>query len=506
MSSSHHAVEETTMEVGPEEPDPGLTRRLRSGLIWLYVSKYTGKLIFFGATLILARLLTPDDFALVAFALAILGLAEAADLGVGAALVWLDREKAMKSRSVVFTLNNISILLLSIAFWFLAPPIADILSDDPNATWVFRALIPVLLLRALGLTHENLLKREMDFRKRFLPEFCGGIVKGVLAVVLALSGFGVWALVGGVIAGQAVRTTGLWIVVPFRPRFDLGLDGRAKVLITYGANVSFIALLTYVAGIVDYFLVGSLLGATVLGFYVIAYRIPEIVLEEGLQTASQALFPYYSRSREAGESASERFLGTTKISALIATPIVAILAGMATPIIVIYFGGKWEPAAEALPGLAISAALLTISGFAGDMYLALGKPWLQWVLGVPSLIVLIAGLWFVAPEGIAAIAWFLVVFAVVESVIKWDIVCRITDTRRRAIAASLLPAVLTGIPTALAAVAISQTTPAVFAALAGPVIVLLVFAVACVIFVPEASGYLKRLRDWAPLARRQGAA
>jgi O-antigen/teichoic acid export membrane protein len=383
---------------------PGLERRLGSALMWLYITAYSGKLLVFASVAILARVLTPEDFALVAIVLAMLVFADGLEVGVGSAIIYFDREEVERTRDAAFTLHVLTSMVAVVGFWLTAPLLADVSGDD-RLEWIIRLLSLHLLLRALGQTHENLLRRDLDFRSRMVPEFFSGLLKGVSSIVLALGGAGVWALVFGQLIGSFVRTTLLWVMVPFRPRFDLGRDGKARRLLGYGAPLLLSGLIANVATNIDYLVVGNVLGLTALGYYTIAYRIPRLVFAETLSQLHVALFPFYSRSREEGADTGALYLASVRVVGLVVAPIVVVLTVLAGPTIAVFFGDGWSQAALIMPGLAIGSAILSVGGLSGDLFKAQGRP-----LVLPAMVLVFLTGWLPAlivltPRGADVVSW-----------------------------------------------------------------------------------------------------
>lgn len=488
----------------PEQGQPTLTRRLGSAVAWVYFGQYTGKMLVFGATLVLARILAPADFALVAFILALLMFLDVADLGVGAALVWLDREQAMRDRNAVFTLHLIGATALTVLINVFAAQIATI-SGDPRAETAVHLLSLSLLLGALGATHENLLRRELDFRRRFWPDFGGGATKGVVAIVLALVGAGVWSLIFAQLVGTVVRVALLWNVVRFRPRFDLGRGGRAGKLIRFGLPLSLGTVVFQLVVNVDYVIVGNVLGLTILGYYVIAFRVPELILHGTLNTLSTVIFPYYARARELQEDVGGRYVATLRLTSMVAAPFVAMIAGLSAPIILTLFGEKWDAAIPLMPALALLLVMDSLTGYAGDLYKAYGRTWL--LLGMESarLGLLIPGLIVAAQFGIVAVAWFQAGLMAVVGLAKLWVASRVLRISLAAQLVAILPAAACGLAAGLAGHAFGRVVEPVVGLVVGIPIVFCVYLALILSFVPDARALaagLRRHLPWSGVAAR----
>ena len=196
-----------------------LGRRALSGVIWAGAADAAGKVLVFVATLVLARLLVPSEFGLVAFALSIIyALDYVGDLGLGAALIYRADAEDPRVASTAFWIGIGGSLVLYGISWLIAPLLADVGPGD-EVIALFRVLALQFPFAALGKAHEYQLRRALRFRTLFGPKLANGLTKGIVSIALAVAGAGAMSLVIGQVAGWLVQSIGLWLVYPFRPRF-----------------------------------------------------------------------------------------------------------------------------------------------------------------------------------------------------------------------------------------------------------------------------------------------
>ncbi|MEQ8834898.1 MAG: lipopolysaccharide biosynthesis protein [Miltoncostaeaceae bacterium] len=481
------------------EAPPRLEKRLGSALGWLYLTQYSGKLLVFLSVAILARLLTPDDFALVAISLALIVFIDSLEVGVGSALIYLDRDEAARCADTAFTLHLSMALVAATGFALAAPSIASLYGDD-RLEWVIRLLALNLVLRALGQTHENLLRRDLDFRRRLIPEVGSGMSKGVSSVVLALAGAGVWALVAGQLIGSAARALLLWIRVPFRPRLDFGRGGKARRLLAYGLPLLAHAVLGAIAINADYLVIGGVLGVTAVGFYVIAYRIPQLIFQEAFGQIHLALFPYYSRSREQGDDVGGPYFATVRIVSMLVIPFLVPLMVLAGPAVHVVFGPQWDESARILPGLALGAAMVAVGGLSGDLFKARGLHRVLPLVALSFVVVWLPTLILVAPRGTEVVAWSWSAAALGWTLLYWTLARRYLQIGLLDHARAVAPAIGTGLVAAGTAAIALATLPQTAALFAGTAAVVVVWALLAPVVNPEARRALTMLR------RRRAAA
>jgi O-antigen/teichoic acid export membrane protein len=385
-----------------------LGRRAFTGFVWAAASQAGGKLLVFAATLVLARVLVPSEFGLVAFALAVIYYLEyVTDLGLGAALIYRSDAEDPRVSSTAFWIGMLGAVVLLAASWLAAPLLADV-GPGEAVVPLFRVLALQFLFSALGKAHEYRLRRSLQFRTLFWPELAGGVAKGVVSVALAVAGAGAWSLVIGQLAGTLTQSVGLWIVHPFRPGFTISRRHVAPMM-RFGLGIVAVGLLGQGAKNFDYVVVGGKLGAAALGVYYLAFRLPELVIVSGFRVANDVLFPFYARLRDgpvgAGDDDLRRgYLQTIRLGAMVAWPAALGMAGLALPLVLALYGERWRAAAAPMAFVAIWAGLASLASMPGAVFKALGRSWLLTATGIMQIAILFPAIWFAAPHGITAVA------------------------------------------------------------------------------------------------------
>ena len=384
-----------------------LGHRAFIGFLWASASYAGGRILVFIATLVLARLLVPAEFGLVAFALAVIHYLEyLTDLGLGAALVYRSDAEDPKVSSTAFWIGIAGGLVLFAASWFLAPLLGDI-GPDERVVDLFRVLSLYFLFTALGKAHEYRLRRSLEFRKLFWPQFLSGLTKGVVSIALAVAGAGAWSLIIGQLAGALCQSAALWVVHPWRPSFTIS-RGHLRPMLRFGLGIVAVGLLGQGASNFDYLIVGAKLGAVALGIYYLAFRLPELVILSGFQVANDVLFPFYARLREGEvEGADELrrgYLETVRLGSMVAFPAAFAMAALALPLVLTLYGEEWRAAAEPLAFVAIWAGLASLASMPGAVFKALGRSWLLAATGIMQIAILFPVVWVAADYSITAVA------------------------------------------------------------------------------------------------------
>ena len=422
---------------------PKLANATARGTIWLYLANFFSKLILFLSTVILARLLSPDDFGVVGFAVTALGFLELSKgLGLGFAQIYHQDKSDIVVTS--FWLNMGISLLMCSAVWIGAPVIGQFF-NDPRAVWVSRVLALNFPLSAMYGAHESLLFQELGFNRKFIPDIAQALCRGVISITLALMGFGPWSLVIGQLGGTVTAGFIFWRLVSWRPSLKFSIvaayDLMRFSLPMLGATVVSLFVLN-----TDYLFVGRFLGAESLGVYTLGFRIPELVIQTFCNIVATVIFPVFVKIRADTESLGRGFLKLTQYISLFTVPLGLGLALLADSFIIVVFTEKWIVAAPIMRAISIYMLLNSLGYSAGDIYKAQGKPGILTRLAFIRLFLLIPGLYWAVtvPANLVAVGWVQIGVALIGSLIYLVVALRILDLPPTSFVKSLRPAFLGG--------------------------------------------------------------
>ncbi|MFC2162163.1 lipopolysaccharide biosynthesis protein [Candidatus Altiarchaeota archaeon] len=342
------------------------------GIGWVGLFVGTTKGVRFLTTIILARLLTPTDFGLVAIGLlAVNTIAIFRDLGVGQALIHKggDVKKAANTTFILFPAVGAVLFIIAI----LAAPFISGFFNSPDSLPVIRFLSVSLLLVSLGLTPSVLLDKELEFKKQFLPEVGSMVAYGAIAISLAFTGYGVWSIVYGKILSLIVWLILIWYISPWRPKIEFEWE-IAKGLLKYGHHILGATFIMFILTNVDNAFVGKMLGTTMLGFYSMAYTVSNVPALNVTNLIHRVMFPTYSKLQADEKTLNRIYLKTLKYSSAVAVPITMGIMVLAPDIISTVLGGKWWPALVPLQILCVAGVLRSIRGSTGVLINAIGRP------------------------------------------------------------------------------------------------------------------------------------
>ncbi len=417
-----------------------ITRKAGRGVIWNFLTFGVSKGILLLTTSLLARLLTKEDFGLVAIAVvAINYLSVIKDLGLGLALIQR-RDDVEEAANTVFTINT----LLGIGLSLLVLPIAPLFAayfQEPQVTPVLRWLGLSFTLNALGATHINLLMRDLDYRRKFIPDISNTIVKGIISLWMAFAGFGVWALVFGQLTGALASVIAAWAVKPWRPRITVNF-AIARQLVQFGASVTGVDILTVFVDNLSYLIIGRMLGVAALGVFSISYRLPEMLIVGNLWLIASVLFPAFSSIQDQPEELRRGFLVSIRLVQLIVMPLCLGLFVAADPIVRVFFGEQWLEAIPLLRLLSLYALVYSVGYHAGDVYKAIGRPDILFKLNLMSILVLVPALMIGSQFGLIGFAWGYLIAIALDQTITIYVATRFLKVSFLDILKELKPAIL----------------------------------------------------------------
>ena len=414
-----------------------ITGRTARGLVWNFLAYGLGRVVVLLTTSILARILAKTEFGLVAVAVvAINYLSVIKDLGLGVALIQRKGD-VEEAADTVFTLNLALGVFLSVIVFPLAPFVA-VYFKDPAITAVLRWMGLTFVLQALSSVHINRLMRELDYKRKFVPDMGNSLVKGAVSIGLAFAGYGVWSLVFGQLAGTLASVILVWIILPWRPRLSLN-RAVAGGLMKFGVAVTGDDILNQITDNIDYVIVGRLFGLVPLSIYTLAYRLPEMLLIGNLWIMGGVVFPAFSLIQDRPDELRRGFLASIRVVEMIALPISVGLLVAADPIVRVVFGEQWLEAIPVLRVLAVYAWIYSIGYHVGGVYKAIGRPDIVLKLSALTLVIILPALLFGARFGLIGIALGHLAAILIRRVVSLSIATKFVDVTISDIFSQLWP-------------------------------------------------------------------
>ena len=327
------------------------------------------------------------------------------NFGTGPALVY-ERTVSRAAANTAWTLNMLFAVIVTLAAQLLAGPIASYYGH-PQIEGVFRLLSIAYIFASVGSVHFFLLLRDMDFRARSVPPLGQVIVAGDLAVLFAVWGYGVGALVARELASVVAGAILLWAVYPFRPRVQL-VPSIAWKLFRYGAWVGAGLTILFLSQNVDVFIGGRVIrNQSDIGFYTTSWKLAFIVASIFTLVASSMVFPTLSRLQDDYGVLKLKLLKSIRQMGLLMFPAATLLAVIAPVAIVPLLGEKWvhyRASFLVLSLLAFYAGNRTMLSVFFEAYKSIGKPWIVWAYNSVKLAIMVPAMIVGAQHGILGLA------------------------------------------------------------------------------------------------------
>jgi PST family polysaccharide transporter len=380
----------------------GLGRASLHGGVIFVIARGANIFVQLASTIVLARILSPHDFGVVAVVLALIGIAPfLIDLGTSEA----STQKTLitpEQISTLFWLNIAIGLALTVLLIGSSGVIARIFGE-PSITGIAVALSVTFVLNALFTQHSALMRRAMQFRRIAMIDISANLVGSIVSVTLALSDWGFWSLVAKPIVTAAWTAAAVWINcrwVPGRPR----LSPDARELVGFGLGVTGFTLTDYLAKSADRIAIGYFQGVGPLGYFQNAFTIYSNVISILADPTHNIAATSLSKLRgdiAALKRAWERALSTLSFFSV---PAFAILAVIGQDFVVLLLGQKWAPAGSLLCIFAVRGIAQSIERTMGWLHVAAGRAdrWMRW--GVYSALVQLLALAVGLPFGVTGVA------------------------------------------------------------------------------------------------------
>ena len=342
-------------------------------------------------TIVLARLLTPADFGLVALTVSLLAFTHLIqESGLGAALI-VHRGDLKRAASSAMLFTPVVGLGLYIICFAAAPILANIF-NQPELTSVFRVASVILLLRGLAIVPLALLEREMRFGRMTFIELAGGIAQTVASIGLAVLGAGVWALVAGQLVAGLVQLVAAWILIPLRLSLHDADRHTLRSLMRYGRHVGIANILDYGNASAEGIVVGRVLGTNELGYYSVAKRLASMPVQVLGNILGRGVFAAFARLQHDLKGSKQIWLANVQRLALIAIPAILGIVLVAQPLVLTLLGPQWQAAVVPLQILALNGIVRTFSATAGEAFQAQGHPQYRIYASAFHLMLIVPGL------------------------------------------------------------------------------------------------------------------
>jgi len=389
-----------------------------SSLIWKYFERTGNQLVQFVVQVILARLLLPADFGVIALLMVFINLAQVfVQSGFNTALIQAKNPDDRDFSSVFYLSLGVAGILYIVLF--ISAPAISAFYKMPDLTRVLRVLSLILFFGAVNSIQNAVVSREFKFKQLFYSSLGAILISGTIGVSLAYAGYGTWALVWQQLSNSLFLCLIMWITVKWRPKLLFSI-GRLSRLFSFGWKMLASSLLTTVYKDIRSLVIGKMFTASDLGYYNRGQMFPNVVVSNIDGSIQSVMLPALSQVQDDPRRIKEMMRRAITMSAFIIAPLMAGMIAAAEPIVRIVLTDKWLPAVPFMQICCISFTFYPIHTANLSAIKAIGRSDIflkleiyKKLLGIAVLIVTI----FLF-RSVIAIAWSAVLSGIISTFIN----------------------------------------------------------------------------------------
>lgn len=362
----------------PAKQLSNLKQKAIKGVLWSALESWGRQVISLAVFFILARLLGPETFGLVALASVFLAFFQVfLDQGFTQAIV--QRQNLEPEHLDTAFCTNLGISLILTILCFSSADLVGGLFKEPQIILILRFLSINFIITAFSSVQNAIFERNLAFKTLAKRSLLAVIIGGIVGVTMAFMGFGVWSLVGQQLSNSLAGVLVIWWASSWRPNFKFS-QKHFQELFAFGVNVMGINLFNFFNRRSDDFLIGYFLGSTALGYYSVAYRLLQILTELLTSIIVKVSLTTFSRLQAEPERLRNALYQGIQFASLITFPGFLATVILAPEIVTVLFGEKWSPSIPVMQVLNLIGILYAYFYFNGSMMMAVGKP--SWKLAL----------------------------------------------------------------------------------------------------------------------------
>lgn len=409
-------------------------------VFWAYFSFFSTKVLNLVAIIIVARYVDPAEFGTMALCLAIMGyFAIISRFGLGSALISATDNIEETANAVFYSALGLSSLMAFI-LWASSGWLADNFGT-PMLEPLLAVLALSLVISAISTVNGSFLYKELRLKEKVVPDVVSGFVKGMVSIILAIMGFGVWALAIGHLAGAFAGSATLLWIRPWRPG-QLPKFATVVSVTKYGSNLIGAETINSTPRLLDNLLIGKAFGPAVLGIYALAYRIPEIGIKTFTTVAGTVLHPVMSKIQHDEAEIRSYFYLALRYCALLMFGVGAMIAVLSDPLVRVLYSPKWYDMIVPMQMIAIAFALSTLNMVPGNFLKAVNRTDLLFRVSLINLPMFVIVIVVAVPYGITAVAMAQILLSILRFIPTYMVTKRVMDVTVTDTISALWPAIV----------------------------------------------------------------
>lgn len=382
--------------------EKSLKSQVMSGMFWRFGERICAQLVTFIVSIVLARILSPEHYGAVALLMIFITIANVfVSEGFGKALIQ-KKDVTDQDYSSVFYFNIIFSWVVYFIIFLSAPFVADFY-DNQILSPTLRVMALKIPLAGINSIQHAYVSKNMMFRRFFWSTLIGTIISAGVGIVMALTGFGVWALVAQYLANSLIDTIVLWFTVKWRPKKIFNIRSVTGLL-SFGWKILFSSLINTLYENLRSLLIGKFYSQNDLAFYSKGIHYPKLIINNVNTSISSVLFPAMSKIQNDKERLKNSMSRSISMSTFILFPLLMGLAAVADPLIELILTEKWLPCVPYLRIACVYMSLYPINIANLQAIMAVGKSDVYLKLNILKKVIGIVLLLVSLPFGVTAVA------------------------------------------------------------------------------------------------------
>lgn len=341
------------------------------GVGWSFIDSFAGQGITFLVGLVLARLLTPEEYGLIGIVTIFIAVFNSiVDSGFSNALIRKSDAKDIDYNTVFIT-NMVFSVVLFFALFFSAPFIADFFSR-PQLSPLLKVMASIVIINAFAIIQRTLLVKRIDFKTQTKISLISSITSGVVGIGMAYCGYGVWSLAGQQISRQLLNTLFLWIFAKWYPKLQFSWNSF-KELFGFGWKLLVSSLIDTVWKEIYQVVIGKCYSPATLGQYTRAHQFGSIFSSNLNNIIQRVSYPVLSAIQDDTERLKQAYRRVIKVTMLVTFTLMLGLAAVSKPMIQVLVGDQWLMAANLLPIICLQMMLYPLHSLNLNMLQVQGR-------------------------------------------------------------------------------------------------------------------------------------
>lgn len=390
-------------------------KTITSNLFWRFLERFGAYIVSFVISVVLARILDPSTYGVVALMTVVITFLDVFVTGGFANSLIYDKKASDKDFNTLFIFNIGFSIFLYLVLFFTSPLIANYY-DKPALTWLIRVAGISLLINGIKNLQYAFVAKRLEFKKFFYATIGGTVASGIVGIVMAVMGFGAWALVVQGVANHFIDSLILWFVIKWRPKFEFSFE-LFKKHFSFGWKILVYKIIYNISNSVRQLAIGKKYSDSDLAFYNRGKTYPNMIGQNITSSVNSVMYPVLAKTQDDKKRFNEILEKSFKINVFVMLPICVGFYCVAEAFIYILLGARWLPCVPYIKIFCIVVFLNSIEAIFSNGPMALGKSAASMILGIVECVINIGLLIAAIPFGVMAIGYSMIISSALNCLI-----------------------------------------------------------------------------------------